>query len=314
MKIIALLPIKNEELTLGACLESLKKISDEIIIIDDDSSDGTIDIARRYGCVIYSNKDISNAGWSEHSIRKRLLDLGRQHNGTHFICLDGDEIISSNFCNNGRNIISSLKPGQKITMHWVTLWKNFNDYVVGGNEYANLWKDFIFCDDGFSDYNYAFLGVSRTPGNSTIKPVILSDEDGVILHFQFSYWERNQIKQAWYRCSELISGSRTVRRINNTYRATLNGVVKTKIVKNVWIDNLYLPNKIPNNYSVWQFNAILEFFNKYGVEFFEPLQIWHIKDLNDEFVKRVGRRPKSKTFPVFLIWLNNLKNKIKNNF
>ena len=35
--------------------------------------------------------------WSEVNVRRKLLELGREHGGTHFICLDADEAVSSNF-------------------------------------------------------------------------------------------------------------------------------------------------------------------------------------------------------------------------
>ena len=48
--------VKNEEKTLGSCLESVKDIVDEMIILDTGSSDNTIQIAKKFGADIYHFK------------------------------------------------------------------------------------------------------------------------------------------------------------------------------------------------------------------------------------------------------------------
>ncbi|MDR3238542.1 MAG: glycosyltransferase [Clostridiales bacterium] len=45
--------VKNEEENLGACLDSVRGVADEIIIVDTGSTDGTLDIAARYTDKIY---------------------------------------------------------------------------------------------------------------------------------------------------------------------------------------------------------------------------------------------------------------------
>ena len=48
--------VKNEELNLKGCLESVKDIVDQIIIVDTGSTDATIDIAKTYNAEIYHFK------------------------------------------------------------------------------------------------------------------------------------------------------------------------------------------------------------------------------------------------------------------
>jgi len=45
--------VKNEEQNLTRCLNSIKEVADEIIIVDTGSTDRTVDIARRFGAKIY---------------------------------------------------------------------------------------------------------------------------------------------------------------------------------------------------------------------------------------------------------------------
>ncbi len=45
--------VRNEAESLARCLESAKGVADEIILVDTGSTDGTIDIAKRYTQKVY---------------------------------------------------------------------------------------------------------------------------------------------------------------------------------------------------------------------------------------------------------------------
>ncbi len=53
MSISLCMIVKNEETMLGRCLESVKHITDEMIIVDTGSTDSTVEIAERYGADVY---------------------------------------------------------------------------------------------------------------------------------------------------------------------------------------------------------------------------------------------------------------------
>jgi glycosyltransferase involved in cell wall biosynthesis len=46
--------VKNEEGTLGHCLQSVQGLVDEMIVVDTGSTDATIEIARRHGASVFS--------------------------------------------------------------------------------------------------------------------------------------------------------------------------------------------------------------------------------------------------------------------
>ena len=52
----AVIVVKNEERNIEKCLNSIKDIADEIIIVDDYSTDNTVDICCRYTDKIYQHK------------------------------------------------------------------------------------------------------------------------------------------------------------------------------------------------------------------------------------------------------------------
>lgn len=292
MKIIALIPFKNEEWILPTFLLSVKQIADEIIALDDNSTDNSVEILEKNGVIV---KKVPHGEFIPMSYKRQvLLDEGRKRHGTHFIWLDADEAFSANFIKNAKNIIKELKPGQKLSMQWVALWKSPYNYRNDNSVWSNNYKDFIVCDDLTSNFKEQFLSEARTQGvNNEQTLVKIKPEEGVVLHFQFINWDEFQLKQAWYRCSELINSPENALGINNTYSITLDDpTAETVSVPKEWLEGINIPENISHDKSSWHLEAILNFFDKYGIEFFEPLQIWHIQELYDEFLKRVKRKPK----------------------
>ncbi len=57
MKIVALLPVKNESWALPSYLSSVSKIADQIIALDDSSSDNSKNILTGSGVTVISYKD-----------------------------------------------------------------------------------------------------------------------------------------------------------------------------------------------------------------------------------------------------------------
>lgn len=310
MKIIALIPAKNEEKSLPLCIGSLKSWVDEIIVYDDHSTDNTRQVALNNGCVVITENFSNQSGWPEYEIRERLLAEARTRNATHLVGIDADEIFTPAFIKIAKIKLEEMEPGDSMSLRWITLWKENTTERIDGI-FANLYKQFIFCDNHVSHHQYAFLGVGRIPHFSDGKVIKCDYNLGGVLHYQFATWEKTQIKQAWYRCSELIKGHRSAKRINATYFISLDGPhVITKTLPVEWV----ALNKIDGDElgKIWQFQEILKWFSEYGIEKFEPLQIWHIPELKEIFIERTGRIPKSEVFPDWLIYLNKHKNAIIN--
>src|SRR2546425_1046117 len=122
MKIIALLAFKNEEHFLPIYLQSILPIADQIIAIDDGSTDRSRQLIEEKGGDVIANEESVVSGWAEHAIRQKLLQLGRRAGGTHFVCLDADEAFRADFMPQLRNRIAQLKPGQNMMLPWIALW------------------------------------------------------------------------------------------------------------------------------------------------------------------------------------------------
>jgi len=87
IKISVAIATFNEEKNIGRCLESVKNIADEIIIIDGSSTDKTVDIAHQYGArvIVTSNPPIF------HVNKQKALD---QCQGDWILQLDADEVVT----------------------------------------------------------------------------------------------------------------------------------------------------------------------------------------------------------------------------
>jgi hypothetical protein len=278
-KIVALLPFKNEEWILPTYLSNVVPWVDEIIAIDDQSTDSGSQILSECPKVtVVRNEEILESGWPEYNIRLKLLELGRAAGGTHFVCLDADETFSSNFVPIARRVIDN--PGQKVAMQWLALWKSVEHYRDDGSVWSNNFKDFIVYDQPDLGHDYAFLGVGRTPGpNDDERWLRLNPKHGTVFHYQFAHWTNFQLKQAWYRCSELLKGL-PVGAINSKYSITLEDpTTKVTEIPESWRSGVPQPEitKVPPS---WHLGVIKQWFQEHGPERFAPLQIWHIPEIS----------------------------------
>jgi len=67
-KLTVIIPCKNEQKNIRACIESVQTIADEILIADSGSQDRTLDIAREYNCRIIEREYINSADFKNWAI------------------------------------------------------------------------------------------------------------------------------------------------------------------------------------------------------------------------------------------------------
>lgn len=310
MKIITLVPVKNESWILRFSLKNFSIFSDEIIILDDNSSDELQEIAKGYPKVkIVPFKTTEK--YVDMSLRRNiLLNEGRNSGGTHFVFLDADETFSDSFAHNLKEEIASMQRGETLYLPWIFVMQDGKDLCFNPKEKL-FYKDFIFYDDGVSIYRKQFLSEERTPGSHTHKRYF-PFEKGYVLHFQKLAQKRNQLKQAWYRCNELIEGARSARRINATYHHSKEtGILNKELLQDAFVT---LNFDTINQNAGYEFyvSQITALFEQKTISFFEPLDIWDIPELRELFIGEISREPKPRVLPIWLLSLNNLKNKVKN--
>ena len=92
----------NEERRLGRTLESIKNIADEIIIVDSNSTDNTVEIAKEYGAKLY----VEN--WKGYGLQKNSVI--EKCTKDWILLIDADEVISSDL---SKKILEVIKEGKE---------------------------------------------------------------------------------------------------------------------------------------------------------------------------------------------------------
>jgi hypothetical protein len=296
MKIIALVPVRNEAWVLEHSLRCLSGFCDVVIMSDQTSTDGTREICRRFPkVVLLESKPVDTVARLPQQARWRLLEAARNYDGNNLLwCTDADELtppaLARRFFADRAGVLS---PRRVIECRVHNLWRDARRYRQDLSLYGPHWKPIGFIDDRRVGYP-----MSERPLHEPRIPIepdasALRTEELPVLHLQWVIWNRNQMKQAWYRCVELINGSLTAVELNALYQGTLPiWYVHTEPVPDVWLADLTLPPASADREPSWHEQEVLAWFEERGVEFFEPLEIWHVPSLRREFRRRTGRNPR----------------------
>jgi glycosyltransferase involved in cell wall biosynthesis len=90
----------NEARTIGQCVEALRKVCDEVLVLDSQSTDGTIEICEKLGARVVQQQ------WLGYSKTKNLGNQMARHDW--ILSIDSDEILSDELI----ETLRQLKPEQ----------------------------------------------------------------------------------------------------------------------------------------------------------------------------------------------------------
>lgn len=94
------LATRNEETNIRDCLESVKGIADEIIVVDEDSSDRTREIAKKFGANVYKVKHEPIF----HETKQKAINRAT---GEWILQLDADERVTDELAKEINEVVSS---------------------------------------------------------------------------------------------------------------------------------------------------------------------------------------------------------------
>lgn len=274
------MPVKNEDWILERSLQTLSFLCDVIIIADQDSTDNTLQIARKFPKVTHIHNP--HPEFHQSKARQLLLEAARDFDGYNVVlATDADEIVSANALRNfaWQNALDSLEPGSALLLQWIILWKSPVKFREDSSAWSNSWKHFVFRDDRKSEFSDQFIHESRVP-----YPYIEKAKkfDGVkILHYQFVDWSRMLAKQRWYRVMEHIASDQRPAAINARYIITRDERnIRLADIPSEWTQGwedlgIHLDHFEMRRF-LWYDIEILRSFAQHGVRYFAELDIWDV--------------------------------------
>ena len=118
----------NEERNLPACLDSVRDLADEIVIVDGSSQDKTVEIAKRYGAKVVVTENLPNF----HINKQKAIDLATKD---WVFQLDADERVSEELA---EEIKSKLANNSSTNGYWVARKNWFlGRFLMKGGQYPD---------------------------------------------------------------------------------------------------------------------------------------------------------------------------------
>jgi len=173
----------NEAVNIVRCIQSVRSIADEIVVVDSYSSDNTVAIAQSLGAVVYEHAfegHIQQKNWAMHQAKSEWI-----------LSLDGDECLSNSLIKEIEEWKNSFNPSNIDTPHafWVKRLNHLAGKPIKGcgwypDKKIRLWAAGSGQWTGTNPHDRFELS------NST---ALIGRFNGDLLHF--TYNDFNQIKQ-----------------------------------------------------------------------------------------------------------------------
>jgi len=119
----------NEERSLGNCLDSVKGLADEVVVVDGLSSDRTVEIAKFFGAkvIVTDNKPIF------HINKQQAID---ECQGEWILQLDADEVVTPELAEEIRQVVE--KDTDLPVAYWIKRKKMFlGRWIKKGGQYPD---------------------------------------------------------------------------------------------------------------------------------------------------------------------------------
>jgi glycosyltransferase involved in cell wall biosynthesis len=144
VKIIAMLRVKNEARWLAEVLASIQPLTREILILDDHSTDDSVDIGRRMGAEVFPSPFQVDA-FDEARDKNYLLKLVRTCEPDYVLAIDGDEILEAGAA---EKILRVLSPRTALYCFPIKyVWNDRQHYRFDGvYGRQNQWRMFSLID------------------------------------------------------------------------------------------------------------------------------------------------------------------------
>lgn len=304
MKIVGLMPIRNESWCLGLTLRAALMWCDEVIPLLHACTDESRSICHQ---VMMESKDqiqcvfsIDDPRWDEMSHRQLMLQQARIGSATHIAIVDADEILSGNLLGSIRDIISvmcerfvlSFPAGSPYTPILRAPGYNLRGSIDRFHE-NGVWGQRTFSLAFPDDPALYWAGDkfhSREPeGRPPMPWMPLTQQDGGIMHLWGASERRLRAKHAAYKVTERLRWpDRTVGGIESQYRLATGGDPTGQVLGRIETPDMWTYKQVPASWwdpyrdllqhlhldaEPWQEEYVRQMVRDYGPETFSGLDL-----------------------------------------
>jgi glycosyltransferase involved in cell wall biosynthesis len=211
MKIVGIMPVRNEDWCLGLTLRAALMWCDEVVVLDHASTDQTANIIDEVGTAWGRRLrwlTEPQLEWREMSHRQRLLNYARECRATHIAIIDADEILTGNLIiSKARELVEASRDGFTLQLPWLALARATDRYIVEGIWGAGQQVSMAFKDQpeahwaARNGYDFHHRNPMGLPGRFSAP---LKAHEGGLMHLQFLSERRLRAKQALYQLTEVL--------------------------------------------------------------------------------------------------------------
>lgn len=178
----------NEEENIGRCLQAVKDISDEIVIVDGTSKDRTVEIAKQFGATVFVRENPPNF----HINKQIAID---KCSGDWILQLDADEVVSKEL---GEEIVKLLSES---SVEENGFWMPRKNYFLGR---------FLMKGGQYPDYTVRLYrrGKGQLPQKDVHEQAVIQGKVGYLKNalLHYPYKDFNAYYKKWMRYNNLLVG------------------------------------------------------------------------------------------------------------
>jgi glycosyltransferase involved in cell wall biosynthesis len=284
MKLIALMPARNEAWTIGLSLRAALRWCDEAVVLNHASTDETPAILAEIAAEHPGRVEIlteSDGTWREMSHRQRLLDAAHARGATHCAIVDADEVLTGNLLAHVRPAIERLPAGVYLRTRMLAMWRGTTVYRDDRSIWSNRddlalafpltdgisWHD----NNGYDHHHREPYGV-RPGGRMLMEP-------GGVMHLQFASWRRLVAKHCIYKMVERIRWpEKSVTHIDSLYSQALDEdrLVTRTAPAGWWKPYADIIGHLRLDHVPWQEAECRRLWAEYGAEYFAGLNLYGV--------------------------------------
>ncbi len=308
--LIVLTPVKNEAWILDVFLKATSLWADYIVIADQNSTDGSRMIAKKYPKVILV--DNQNKEMHQANARKLLFNEVKKIEGDKILFgLDADEFLSGDFIHtqDWQHILNS-QPNDMFLFRWMNLQENISKYTSWTPYYWAVHASDSLWDSKFMDN---FIHEWRLPcPDDTLKNAYTCTEINFI-HFARTNKARQKNKERFYQVVSLTNNS-LYNPINlfRQYHVKISSTEIKDVPSDAFVyyeqNGLDIKSEINfKDEGIHYIQDTLLYFQKKGITYYKLLDIWDKSFLKQNKIND-PRLFCDKVLYMYLKWTNPFSN------